>query len=98
MWHSCSSCANKNTIACDTCIFYKQIEHKNKICFNKKQKVGEVYRSCTKKKRYRNYDEAHKMAKQCELERPETKLRVYFCSICGGFHITKKCMRRKKRI
>ncbi len=46
--------------------------------------------SCGKKKRYASQHEARQIANNCEHARPGTKLRVYFCSVCEGWHITSK--------
>ena len=49
--------------------------------------------SCGKKTRYASQHEARQIANNCERARPGTKLRVYFCSVCEGWHMTSKPMR-----
>lgn len=50
--------------------------------------------SCGKKKRYASQHEARQIANNCERARPGTKLRVYFCPMCEGWHITSKPMKK----
>jgi len=45
------------------------------------------YRQCGKKIRYKTRTDANAAVRSCERARG-TKLRVYFCDICGGYHIT----------
>lgn len=44
---------------------------------------------CFKKKRYSTENFAQKIANKIKWKR-NVKLRVYFCDLCGGFHLTKK--------
>ncbi len=48
------------------------------------------WEACGKKTRYASQHEARQIANNCERARPETKLRVYFCPVCEGWHITSK--------
>lgn len=57
----------------------------------KKKENAEVStKMCFGKNRYPNFDTSEQYAKKYMTERPETKLRSYFCPICSGFHITSK--------
>jgi hypothetical protein len=48
----------------------------------------DVERSCTSKTRYGSEADANRVAADCwKLRR--TWLRVYACTFCGGFHLTK---------
>jgi hypothetical protein len=52
------------------------------------------WEACGKKARYSSQHEARQIANNCERARPGTKLRVYFCSVCEGWHITSKPMKK----
>ena len=45
------------------------------------------YSQCGKKIRYRTHADAVKAMQACERKRG-TKLRVYFCDICSGYHLS----------
>ncbi len=47
------------------------------------------YRSCGKKKRYRNESDAKRMARLCMRRRPEHRIYCYLCPICNGWHLTR---------
>jgi hypothetical protein len=49
---------------------------------------------CFRKNRYPTEESADKIAKLAEKERG-AKLRVYYCKICLGFHLTSKPLLRK---
>ncbi len=49
---------------------------------------GDVLRACHGKKRYGSEETANAVAADCYRERG-TWLRVYACSSCGGYHLTK---------
>jgi hypothetical protein len=51
--------------------------------------LGNVHRSCQDKRRYSTEDLALSVAKKCFEARGDS-LRVYPCTICGGFHLTSK--------
>lgn len=51
-------------------------------------KGNHEYWDCRKKKRYSSEHEALRTAKKCTKERG-TKLDVYYCNHCKGYHITK---------
>ena len=55
----------------------------------------EQYSQCIKKQRYASKSAASIAAKKCESKRGYP-LRVYFCEMCGGWHITKKEKRKEK--
>ena len=48
------------------------------------------WEACGKKTRYASQHEARQIANNCERARPGTKLRVYWCSVCEGWHMTSK--------
>jgi len=48
-----------------------------------------TYYMCARKKRYRSQAEAHSMANVAFQQRG-TRLHCYFCSLCGGYHLTKR--------
>ena len=47
-------------------------------------------RMCASKRCYRTEDRARRAKAKCEKARPETKLRVYRCLYCTGYHLTKQ--------
>lgn len=47
-----------------------------------------LHTGCLKKKAYYTIELAEKVARRCEVERPGTQLRTYWCNICGNFHLT----------
>lgn len=49
----------------------------------------EMYKQCSRKRRYRSEHEARLFANRAETKRGP-KLRVYWCPICEGWHITSK--------
>ncbi len=49
-----------------------------------------MYSECFKKRRYRTEKKAMEVAARCMVERPETRLRTYYCPTCSSFHITSK--------
>lgn len=59
---------------------------------DKNTSPGKIYRQCGKKKRYRSEHEARLIANRGEAARG-TKLRVYACPLCGGYHITSQNFR-----
>lgn len=48
------------------------------------------YRSCTRKMRYKDEHEAFRVKKHLESLNPNTKLAVYYCELCKGFHLCKE--------
>lgn len=52
--------------------------------------------SCAKKDRYANQGEATWYANRAMANRPGTKLRVYWCAYCNGWHITHKKFKLEK--
>ncbi len=48
-----------------------------------------VYKTCKRKGRYTNDNEARKAAKRMEM-RYGRKLRAYYCEFCDGWHLTKQ--------
>jgi len=48
-----------------------------------------LLKSCKSKRRYRTFEFAEKVREKCEAERGD-KLRVYWCSLCLGYHITRR--------
>lgn len=67
---------------------------------NKKSKRRDMKRSewevCGKKTRYHSQHEARQIANNCERARPGTKLRVYWCPICEGWHMTSQPYKKSK--
>ena len=49
--------------------------------------------SCLKKSRYSTYDRAMSLVRKVKKDRG-VDLRVYYCSICSGFHLTKQMENR----
>ena len=50
-----------------------------------------VYKMCTKKRRYANESKATEAAKHCRAKNAgAVNLRVYYCDVCEGWHITKR--------
>lgn len=45
--------------------------------------------SCLLKNSYRSEAKALKYKTKAEAARPGTKLRVYYCGLCQGYHLTK---------
>lgn len=48
------------------------------------------WEACGKKTRYASQHEARQIANNCECARPGTKLRVYWCPVCEGWHMTSR--------
>lgn len=67
---------------------------------SKKSKHHDMNRSeweaCGKKTRYASQHEARQIANNCERFRPETKLRVYWCPFCDGWHVTSRELRQRR--
>lgn len=67
---------------------------------SKKSKRHDMNRSeweaCGKKTRYASQHEARQIANNCERLRPETKLRVYWCPFCDGWHVTSQELRQRR--
>ena len=51
---------------------------------------GNLWRECSKKRRYRSESEAQKAIQKAYHNRPDTKLRKYRCRFCNGWHLTSK--------
>ena len=51
---------------------------------------GQAWRQCAKKTRYATEFEAEKFTRILMQRRPQTPLRAYDCTYCGGWHITHK--------
>ena len=47
-------------------------------------------RMCASKRFYRTEGRALRAKKKCERSRPGTKLRIYACPFCLGWHLTKQ--------
>lgn len=62
----------------------------------KKQPGKAVYHQCLKKHRYRSEHDARLAANNAETKRG-TRLRVYQCPLCGGWHITRKYAAEENR-
>lgn len=45
--------------------------------------------SCWGKRRYTTELFALQVERSCEEKRPGTSLRVYFCGVCAGYHLTR---------
>lgn len=45
--------------------------------------------SCLRKSSYRTEAKANTYKAKAEAARPDTKLRVYYCGLCQGYHLTK---------
>lgn len=50
---------------------------------------ADVYRSCTRKSRYKTNQEAQKAARKMSFMYG-TEMRSYYCRFCEGYHLTKK--------
>ena len=50
---------------------------------------GEVYNTCTSKRRYHTDDRATKESRRM-MRRYGKPLRSYYCRFCGGYHLTSK--------
>lgn len=48
-----------------------------------------MYRMCLHKRKYRDENTANKFAKECS-EKYDKEYRVYFCMLCGFYHLTTK--------
>jgi len=49
-----------------------------------------IHRQCLKKVRYKTYDKAEFVKWKCEELRPEQRLRIYPCPVCGYWHLAKE--------
>ena len=47
-----------------------------------------TYRSCERKRAYKSQGEATRFAHECDLKYGTGRSKVYFCDICGMWHIT----------
>ena len=54
-----------------------------------------MHRMCLKKCKFRSENAAQKMAEKC-TEKYEIEHRVYWCALCGFWHLTTKEKWRKK--
>ena len=50
---------------------------------------GEIYNTCTSKRRYRTDDRAIKMSRRM-MRRYGKPLRSYYCRFCGGYHLSSR--------
>ena len=70
------------------------------VKLNKAKKHHDMSRTeweaCGKKVRYHSQHEARQVANNCERLRPETKLRVYWCPFCDGWHVTSQEFRQRR--
>lgn len=57
--------------------------------------IHDLRASCLKKSRYSTQAKANRYMAKAQAERPEPKLRTYYCKWCAGFHITSKPLRQK---
>lgn len=48
-----------------------------------------MFRMCLRKKKFTSYSSAQNIAKECDQKYGKTH-RVYYCSLCGGYHLTTK--------
>lgn len=54
--------------------------------------------SCLKKRRYQTEQKAQEIINKIHNEGRKTKLRVYFCKFCLGYHLTSKELNCKKEV
>ena len=57
-------------------------------------KVKSFLKGCLKKIRYKDYEEAEKVANKISNKK-KMYMRPYYCEICMGFHLTHKKPRKK---
>ncbi len=57
--------------------------------------IHDLRTSCLKKSRYNTEAKATRYMAKAQADRPEPKLRTYYCKWCAGFHITSKPLREK---
>lgn len=58
-------------------------------------KAEQMYRMCLKKHKYRTEEFALKVAKSCDKKYGKTH-RVYYCPLCGYYHLTTKELKGKE--
>jgi len=51
--------------------------------------ANRMYRMCLRKHKYKDKNFAEKIAKECS-EKYGVEHRVYWCALCGFFHLTTK--------
>lgn len=58
-------------------------------------KAEQMYRMCLKKRKYKSEEVAKQIAKQCD-EKYGVTHRVYYCPLCGHYHLTTKDLKGKQ--
>jgi len=51
--------------------------------------ASQMYRMCLKKRKYKTEELAKKVAEECNVKYGKVH-RVYYCPLCGFFHLTTK--------